>query len=171
MMKAGPWIVLLAIPMMVGMAMAQQAGTPPQQQAPLQQPRPAPTPEQQEQIKRQDAELTEAAQAVLQLVDTGNQGLTEVWSGLSQAIKPKLALDDFVGQISTDRIRLGAVQSRGQAVVSRSYFQTDGDVPKGFYVNVAFPTRFANAKEPVRELVSFRLDEDRVWRVSGYSVR
>ena len=32
-------------------------------------------------------------------------------------------------------------------------------------------TRFANSAEPVRELISFRLDEDRVWRVSGYSLR
>ena len=28
-----------------------------------------------------------------------------------------------------------------------------------------------NMPKPVRELVSFRLDEDRQWRVSGYSLR
>ena len=44
-------------------------------------------------------------------------------------------------------------------------------MPAGNYINVVFATRFANAAEPVRELVSFHLDEDKTWRVSGYSVR
>ena len=44
-------------------------------------------------------------------------------------------------------------------------------MPAGNYFNVVFATGFANAAEPVRELVSFHLDEDKTWRVSGYSVR
>jgi len=36
---------------------------------------------------------------------------------------------------------------------------------------VAFATRFANEKAVVRELVSFHLDNDHVWRVSGYTLR
>jgi hypothetical protein len=44
-------------------------------------------------------------------------------------------------------------------------------VPEGLYINVSFPTRFANSAQPVRELVSFRFDEDRIWRLAGYSVR
>ena len=44
-------------------------------------------------------------------------------------------------------------------------------VPEGLYINVSLPTRFSNSAQPVRELVSFRLDEDQVWRVSGYSIR
>ena len=44
-------------------------------------------------------------------------------------------------------------------------------VPEGLYINVSFPTRFAKAPQPVRELVSFRLDEDKTWRLAGYSLR
>jgi hypothetical protein len=44
-------------------------------------------------------------------------------------------------------------------------------VPEGLYINVSFPTRFANSAQPVRELVSFRFDEDQVWRLAGYSLR
>jgi uncharacterized protein DUF4019 len=36
---------------------------------------------------------------------------------------------------------------------------------------VVYATKFANAPQPVRELVSFHLDNDKTWRVSGYSLR
>ena len=56
-------------------------------------------------------------------------------------------------------------------MVTRSLFEPGQQVPQGLYINVRSATKFANHAEPVRELVSFRLDEDRVWRVSGYSLR
>ena len=55
--------------------------------------------------------------------------------------------------------------------VSRSLFRAGQQVPEGLYINVRSATTFASNAQPVRELVSFRLDEDRVWRVSGYSLR
>jgi hypothetical protein len=55
--------------------------------------------------------------------------------------------------------------------VSRSQFPAGAKVPQGLYLNVAVPTTFATSQTPVRELVSFRLDEDKTWRVSGYSLR
>src|SRR3546814_10980716 len=63
------------------------------------------------------------------------------------------------------------MSSRGNPAVSRSQFPAGAQVPEGFYLNVAVPTTFAESEQPVRELVSFRLDEDKVWRVSGYSLR
>ena len=142
-----------------GAAVAQEGAPPP----------PAPTPEQQELIRQQDVQMSGAALQVLQLVDAGSAG--EVWVGLSQAVKPLVSQDDFVRQLAADRAQVGNVQSRGEAVVSRFKFEEGGDVPAGLYVSVAFPTRFANMEQPVRELVSFRLDEDQVWRVSGYTLR
>jgi hypothetical protein len=38
------------------------------------------------------------------------------------------------------------------------------------YANIAFASRFPNAKQVIRELVSFHLDDDHVWRVSGYTL-
>ncbi|MCD9032307.1 DUF4019 domain-containing protein [Luteimonas sp. Y-2-2-4F] len=138
-----------------------QAAQPPAQQQP--------TPEQREQLARQDAEITRAAQQVVQLIDANRAG--EVWDMATARVKGLIPRDTFVQEINRDRNRLGAPSQRGQAVVSRSQFEAGGQVPEGLYLNVAFPTRFANNAEPVRELVSFRLDEDRVWRVSGYSLR
>ncbi|MCF5965203.1 DUF4019 domain-containing protein, partial [Xanthomonas perforans] len=86
-------------------------------------------------------------------------------------VKTAVKRDAFVSQIGTERARLGAVVGRGQGSVTRVKYGPGAQVPEGLYVNVSFPTRFAKAQQPVRELVSFRLDEDKTWRLAGYSLR
>jgi len=127
------------------------------------------TPEQQAQVARQDAEMGAAALQVMQMIDGNRAG--EVWDGASATMKRAVTRDEFVRQINIDRNRLGAPSKRDRPVVSRSQFRAGEAVPEGIYINVASPTTFANQPQPVRELVSFRLDEDRTWRVSGYSLR
>jgi len=127
------------------------------------------TPEQQAQVARQDAEMSAAAVQVMQMIDGNRAG--EVWDGASATMKRTVTRDEFVRQINIDRNRLGAPGKRDRPVVSRSQFRAGEAVPEGIYINVASPTTFASQPQPVRELVSFRLDEDRTWRVSGYSLR
>lgn len=127
------------------------------------------TPEQQAQVARQDAEMGAAALQVMQMIDGNRAG--EVWDGASATMKSSVTRDEFVRQLNIDRNRLGAPTQRDQPVVSRSQFSAGEAVPEGIYINVASPTTFASQPQPVRELVSFRFDEDRTWRVSGYSVR
>lgn len=129
---------------------------------------PALTPAQQAQLAKQNAEMTQAALKVAQMVDA-NQ-LAQLWDGASVVAKRAVPKEAFVAQIAAARKRLGAVGGRGQATVTRVRYDNGAAVPAGLYVNVSFPTRFANAPQPVRELVSFRLDEDKVWRMSGYSL-
>lgn len=151
-------------------AMAQQpqpVATPPA--APAQAQAPALTPDQQAALARQDEEMTAAAAQVRALVDGNRAG--EIWDGASAVMKRVVPREEFVRQVALDRQRLGAVQSRGDATVTRTRFAAGGQVPEGLYISVALPTRFGKQQQPVRELVSFRLDEDRTWRVSGYSVR
>ncbi len=131
--------------------------------------RPALTPAQQAQVHKQDAEMSAAALQVAQLVDTNRAA--EAWKGASAVAKKSVTEQAFVSQLSADRKRLGALAARGQPVVTRVKYAAGATVPEGLYINVSFPTRFANSAQPVRELVSFRLDEDRVWRLAGYSVR
>ena len=154
-------------------ALAQQPSQPrPVAQPAAQAPQPQAeqlTPEQRAALERQNAQMTQAAQQVAQLVDANRIG--ELWDGASQAMKRLVTRDEFVKQITIDRNRLGAVSSRANPAVSRSMFKAGAKVPEGLYINVATATKFANQAQPVRELVSFRLDEDRQWRVSGYSLR
>lgn len=130
---------------------------------------PALTPEQRAALAKQDADMTRGAQQVIALVDGNRVG--EVWDGASPTMKRMVTKDEFVKQVTIDRNRLGAPASRGKAVISRSQFAAGGQVPAGLYINVNFPTKFAKAPQPVRELVSFHLDDDKTWRVSGYSLR
>ncbi|PJK13614.1 hypothetical protein CO613_09475 [Lysobacteraceae bacterium NML07-0707] len=46
--------------------------------------------------------------------------------------------------------------------------QQAGNPPQGMYISVRFATTFSSG-HGLLELVSFRLDEDGVWRVVGYS--
>ncbi|MGH8052582.1 MAG: DUF4019 domain-containing protein [Stenotrophomonas sp.] len=132
-------------------------------------PGPALNAAQQAQLARQDAEMTTAAQRVAQLVD-GNQA-AQVWDGASAVARKAVTRDQFANNVNADRSRLGALVSRGKPSITRVQYPAGAAVPEGIYVNVSFPTRFANNAQPVRELVSFRLDEDKVWRASGYSLR
>lgn len=125
--------------------------------------------EQREALARQDAQMSAAATQVAVLIDGGRAG--EVWDGASEVMRKAASRADFIQAMNADRQRLGALAQRAQPSVTRVQYAAGGAVPQGLYLNVSFATRFANSAQPVRELVSFRLDEDRTWRVSGYSVR
>ena len=165
-MKFKSIALAVALSACMGTVAAQQPAPQPQQQAA--QPQQL-TQEQQAQLARQDAELASAATQVVQMIDANRVG--DAWDLSTDVVKRIVPRDSFVQQITADRARLGAPTARGQAVVTRTQFQEGGEVPAGLYINVAFPTTFANSAEPVRELVSFRLDEDQVWHLSGYSLR
>ena len=113
--------------------------------------------------------MSAAAAQVIRLVDQGKAA--EIWDGASPVAKAAVARQDFVTQLSTDRKQLGVPTERKQVALTRAAYAAGGQVPAGNYINVVFATRFANVAEPVRELVSFHLDDDKIWRVSGYSVR
>ncbi|GFZ87688.1 DUF4019 domain-containing protein [Dyella caseinilytica] len=123
-----------------------------------------PTPAQQ----RQNQQMEQAALQVAQLVDQDKVG--QIWDGASNVTKQIVSRDTFVQGVDTDRKTVGAPQARSLALLT--YSQSDGrKLPPGLFANVAFATRFANEKQPVRELISFHLDNDHVWRVTGYSLR
>lgn len=146
-------------------AFAQTPATP----AKTQQQAPALTPEQKAQIQKQDSQVAQAALGVAQMVDKKQIG--EVWDQASSVAKKASSRADFVKQISADRTQLGAPSSRKLAAIGRVQSKGDASLPAGMYINVSFATQFANAKQPVRELVSYHLDSDNIWRVAGYSLR
>ncbi|HEX7803862.1 MAG TPA: DUF4019 domain-containing protein [Pseudoxanthomonas sp.] len=168
-MKISRFVLASLLLAFAGAASAQQAAQP--ARAPAQKPQAAQqlTPEQKAQVARQDAEMTSAATRVVQMVDQNKTA--EVWAGASPVAKGVVPQAEFVKQIALDRQKLGAISERKQLAVTRAVYPAGGQVPAGNYVNVVYVTKFANAAQPVRELVSFHLDDDKVWRVSGYSVR
>ncbi|WP_369980567.1 DUF4019 domain-containing protein [Xanthomonas bundabergensis] len=119
-------------------------------------------------LSKQDAQMAQAGLRAAQLVDAGRSG--ELWDGASAVAKKAVAREAFVRQVEAGRARLGALLGRGVASVARVQYAAGSQVPPGVYVNISFPSRFANAPQPVRELVSLRLDEDKTWRLVGYHV-
>jgi hypothetical protein len=166
-MKNSKFVLASLLLAFAGAASAQQPAQP--ARAPAQNQQQQLTPEQKAQVARQDAEMTSAAARVVQMVDQNKAA--EVWAGASPVAKGVVAVDEFVKQIALDRQKLGALTERKQLAVTRAVYPAGGQVPAGNYVNVVYASKFANAQQPVRELVSFHLDDDKVWRVSGYSLR
>ncbi len=119
-------------------------------------------------LAKQDAEMSRAALQAAQLVDANRTG--ELWDGASSVARNAVTREAFASQIAATRGKVGALVSRGKPSVSRMRYGAGAPVPEGTYVNVAFPTRFANSPQPVRELVSFRLEDDKVLRLAGYAL-
>ncbi|MGH8062200.1 MAG: DUF4019 domain-containing protein [Pseudoxanthomonas sp.] len=169
-MKTSGFVLIAALLAFTASTNAQQAAQP------VRAPAPKPpvkqqqlTPEQQAQVTRQNAEMSKFAAQVTQLVDQNRTA--EVWEGASAVAKSVVGKSNFVSQVASDRQKLGAPTERKQVGVTRAAFAAGGQVPAGNYINVVYATKFANAPRPVRELVSFHLDNDKTWRVSGYSLR
>jgi ClpP class serine protease len=162
-------IIFLALLLpVVGSAWGQQAVQPAARPLAAQ-PTPELSPQAQAQRDQQDQEMTRAAGQVIDLVDRQQAG--EVWEGASAVAKKLVDKESFVRQIAEDRRQLGAVVSRKRIAVTRAAYPAGGAAPQGDYVSVVISTKFANQPQQVRELISFHLDADDIWRVTGYSVR
>lgn len=134
------------------------------------------TPEQKAAIEKQNSEIAQAALQVAQAIDQGKAG--DVWDHASPIAQHAVARAVFVKSVDADRTTVGKVQERKLATITRNFSDgktaaTKGSqpLPFGYYINVFFATKFANEKQPVRELVSFHMDQDKQWRVSGYTLR
>lgn len=117
---------------------------------------------------QRNQQLEQAALEVARLVDKDQEG--QVWDGASSITKRLVNRDAFVKGVGADRKTAGALITRTLARLTFS--ESDGKkLPSGLFANVAFATRFINEKQPIRELISFHLDSDKVWRVTGYTLR
>lgn len=126
------------------------------------------TPQQKALLEKQNVQMAQAALRIAQMVDQNQLG--EIWDQSSSVTKQSTSKNDFVSGVSSDRSKLGAAGERRLQAITRTASK-GGKVPAGVYVNVSYATHFAKAPRPVRELISFHLDSDKVWRVAGYTLR
>lgn len=127
------------------------------------------TPEQRAAIQKQNQVLVQYAESITAMIDNGQTG--QVWDQASDVAKKSVSRDQFVKATESDRAKLGKVTSRKIEGVTRALSNGKEKLPQGMYVNVNFATQFSNEAKPIRELVSFHLDSDKKWRLSGYTVR
>ncbi|KAF1716094.1 DUF4019 domain-containing protein [Pseudoxanthomonas wuyuanensis] len=111
--------------------------------------------------------IRDAGLRVATAVDAGQ--VAALWDESSAVTKKTVTRDAFVAGINRSRQPLGKTANRNWLSVRRQ--SGDGAaLPQGLYASAEFLAEFAG-KPPVRELVSFRLDEDGTWRFAGYAVQ
>ena len=110
-----------------------------------------------------------AGAQLTKMIDEGRYA--EVWEGASVVMKKAAEKGRFVESVAKARAEVGAVTATNRFWVDVSRRDENGtaQLPSGVYVNVQYRTTFANGKT-ARELVSFRLDDDKIWRFTGYVI-
>lgn len=116
------------------------------------------------------SDMVRGGMLAIQMIDQGRAG--ELWDGATPAARKRVSRADFVRQVSRSRSTIGAPQMRTWVAVNRQVVADADPDTAGQYVSVEYESRFANKPEgSVRELVSFHLDQDRIWRFSGYVLK
>lgn len=123
----------------------------------------------------QDVEASDMVRGGLQVILLVDQAKTgELWDGATPAARKRVSRAEFMAQISQVRGPLGAPLQRTWVAINRQVVaDSDADLA-GQYVSVEYETRFTNTaanRASMRELVSFHMDRDKVWRFSGYVLR
>lgn len=96
----------------------------------------------------------------------------ELWAGASPAVRALVSDVDFVKGVSQLRSKDAGAPSRRTWVrldLQQQPNQPDKRSPGGLYASCIFEAQFGSALR--REIVSFRLDEDRQWRFAGYHLQ
>lgn len=99
------------------------------------------------------------------IIDSGQAG--QLWDGGSPVIKRTVSRDAFVANIAAKRKGFEQPVAREWAAITR---QQGGTLPPGKYMSVQFLTVFSGNRA-LRELISFRQDEDGTWRFVGYAIQ
>ncbi len=116
------------------------------------------------------SDMVRGGMLAIQMIDQGKAG--ELWDGATPATRKRVTRADFTGQVAGSRAPIGAPQMRTWVAVNRQVVADADSETAGQYVSVEYETRFANKPDgTLRELVSFHLDSDRVWRFSGYVLK
>jgi hypothetical protein len=113
-------------------------------------------------------ELLHDADTVLSELDA-NQ-FSEVWLDTADFVKTRVTQDQFVADMRRARQSVGLVRHRGWAAVTRIRYTSGANMPAGLYANVDYATTQTTGTT-VYEKLSFRLDSDGHWHLTGYVPR
>jgi hypothetical protein len=111
--------------------------------------------------------LRDAGLRIAQAIEGQQAG--QLWDSASGATKKAVTRDAFVAGVGKARNPLGQAQGREWVGVSRRR-SSGGKAPPGEYANAEFLVALAGNRV-AREMVSFRLDEDGIWRFAGYVIQ
>lgn len=113
--------------------------------------------------------LIQKGLVVLQQIDGNATG--DVWENAASFVKMRIPKETFVKNMNQARSAIGAVSGRRWASVVRIRYDADiQNTPAGLYANIDYATDLKDG-HTVFELISFQLDPNGVWRMTGYVPR
>ncbi|MBM2770794.1 DUF4019 domain-containing protein [Burkholderia anthina] len=112
--------------------------------------------------------LLHDADIVFKLLDAGQY--RAVWADSAAFVKARIQPDQFVADIQHARQSVGTVTHRGWAQITRIRYANVATMPDGLYANLDYATTLASGAT-VFEKLSFRLDDDGRWHLTGYVPR
>ncbi|NVM89923.1 hypothetical protein FHT32_003580 [Variovorax sp. SG517] len=116
------------------------------------------------------SDMVRGGMQAIDMIDQGKAG--ELWDGAAPGTRKRVTRAEFVSQVARSRAQIGMPQMRTWVSVNRQVVTAPDSDTAGQYVSIEYETRFASKPDgTVRELVSFHLDQDRVWRFSGYALK
>lgn len=115
-----------------------------------------------------DKELAALAAAEKWLVVVDAEKYADSWKRAAALFKKSVQPDQWERSMRAARETLGGVVSR--KMLAKFYTTALPGAPDGEYVVIQFDTSFKNKRSAV-ETVTPMMDEDGVWRVSGYYVK
>ena len=107
-----------------------------------------------------------ASDTWLSMVDKGKY--SESWQNTSSYFKNAVDKNQWEKSLNSVRKPLGEVLSR--KAISQYYTKTLPGAPDGKYVVIQYETSFTNKASAI-ETVTPCLEEDGIWRVSGYYIK
>ncbi|KVE73864.1 DUF4019 domain-containing protein [Burkholderia vietnamiensis] len=112
--------------------------------------------------------LLRDADTVFKQLDAGQYGT--VWADSAAFVKARIKQDQFAADVQRARQSVGTVRHRGWAQITRIRYTNAGTTPDGLYANVDYATTLTTGTT-VYEKLSFRLEDDGLWHLTGYVPR
>ncbi|WP_114815363.1 DUF4019 domain-containing protein [Paraburkholderia kururiensis] len=112
--------------------------------------------------------LLRDADAVFKQLDAGQYGA--VWANSAAFVKARIKQDQFTADMQRSRQSVGTVRYRGWAQITRIRYTNAVGMPDGLYANLDYATTLATGAT-VYEKLSFRLEDDGLWHLTGYVPR
>ncbi|MBO7752774.1 DUF4019 domain-containing protein [Burkholderia pseudomallei] len=113
-------------------------------------------------------ELLREANMVFRQLDA--EQFADVWANAADFVKARVKQEQFVADMRRARQSVGVVRNRGWAQVTRIQYNKVENMPNGLYANVDYATTLTGGTK-VYEKLSFRLDDDGHWHLTGYVPR
>ncbi len=113
-------------------------------------------------------ELLQDADTVFKRLDNGQ--FDDLWVDSASFVKTRIRQDQFATDMRRARQTVGLVRHRGWAQITRIRYAGVPSTPDGLYANVDYATTLTTGTT-MYEKLSFRLEDDGHWRLTGYVPR